>query len=373
MIRYQHDKAIFFCRGLAPVMKTLARGSMLRISADVTGGLPLDHWKTRSIRHPSEGPFEALCNVYRQQGGVKAFWAGLPAKLIEGSLCGGLLLVGKEGCKTTLTRAVTRMRLPVGEAAIGAVAGVAGGVAQCAVLTPSTFLVMTAATTGCSVMETVSKIARGERKFTDLYTGGGGLVMREATNWASRQGITDFTRNFLRRQGLPAGVALEIGSGVFGGVLACWNNPFEVARVRQQRDLALAKAKQAQGQNTRPPPTSRVLALDGSMITVLAAHKQARTLARTIHVIKFVCPLHTNRAPSPPQPPATSPALQPPSFSPIRTRAQVPPPNSSPFDVIRYVIATEGVQGLFIGIVPRCIVSAHLTVFMVVAPRLLGM
>ena len=167
-------------------MKTLARGSMLRISADVTGGLPLDHWKTRSIRHPSEGPFEALCNVYRQQGGVKAFWAGLPAKLIEGSLCGGLLLVGKEGCKTTLTRAVTRMRLPVGEAAIGAVAGVAGGVAQCAVLTPSTFLVMTAATTGCSVMETVSKIARGERKFTDLYTGGGGLVMREATNWASR-------------------------------------------------------------------------------------------------------------------------------------------------------------------------------------------
>ena len=96
-----------FALGLPAVVKTLARGSFLRISADVTGGLPLDHWKTRSIRNPAEGPFEALANVYRRQGGVKAYWAGLPAKLIEGSLCGGLLLVGKEGAKKALTRAVS--------------------------------------------------------------------------------------------------------------------------------------------------------------------------------------------------------------------------------------------------------------------------
>jgi len=301
-----------FALGLPAVVKTLARGSFLRISADVTGGLPLDHWKTRSIRNPAEGPFEALANVYRRQGGVKAYWAGLPAKLIEGSLCGGLLLVGKEGAKKALTRAVSSARLPLGEAAIGALSGVAGGVAQCAVLTPSTFLVMTAATTGKPVLETMKQIVQGERKVTDLYTGGGPLVMREATNWASRQGITDLTRNLLRRRGVASGIALEIGSGIFGGVLACWNNPFEVARIRQQRDLALAAA-----QKPSRPTNRKVQALDGSLVTV-------------------------------------------------------PSPQASSLAVIRFVVATEGVKGLFIGIVPRCIVSAHLTCFMVVAPRLLG-
>jgi len=192
----------------------LARGSLLRISADVTGGLPLDHWKTRSIRHPAEGPIEALCNVYRKQGGAKAYWAGLPAKLVEGALCGGILLAGKESCKRALTNVVARAQLPLGEAAIGALSGMAGGVATCVVLTPSTFLVMTAATTGRPVLETLSQILKGERKATDLYTGGGPLVMREASNWASRQGITDLTRTLLLRQGVGAGIALEIGSGV---------------------------------------------------------------------------------------------------------------------------------------------------------------
>jgi hypothetical protein len=302
-------------KGVAPVVKTLARGSMLRISADMTGGLPLDHWKTRSIRHPSEGVFESLCNVYQKQGGLPAYWSGLPAKVVDGALCGALLLAGKEGTKKALTRAFTRARLPLGETAIGALSGVAGGVAQCVVLTPSTFLVMTAATTGRPVLETISQIVKGERKVADLYTGGGGLVLREASNWASRQGITDFTRNTLRSRGVPAGLALEIGSGILGGVLACWNNPFEVARIRQQRDLALSEQAKSRGQRAKPP--QKVMALDGSMLSV-------------------------------------------------------PTPDASAFAVIDHVIKTEGVKGLFVGIVPRCVLSAHLTVFMVVAPRLIG-
>ena len=121
-----------------------------------------------------------------------------------------------------------RARLPLGEAVIGGIAGVVGGTAQCLVLTPTTFLTMTAATTGQPVLNTLQQMARGERKLSDLYTGGGPLMLREASNWASRQGITDFTRNLLRSQGVPQGVALEIGSGILGGVVACWNNPFEV-------------------------------------------------------------------------------------------------------------------------------------------------
>jgi len=66
------------------VGKFLACSSLLRISADVTGGLPLDHWKTRSIRHPAEGPIEALCNVYHKEGGAKVYWARLPSKARRG-------------------------------------------------------------------------------------------------------------------------------------------------------------------------------------------------------------------------------------------------------------------------------------------------
>ncbi len=40
--------------------------------------------------------------------------------------------------------------------------------------------------TGTPVLGTLSEFARGERKLTDLYTGGAPLVLREATNWASR-------------------------------------------------------------------------------------------------------------------------------------------------------------------------------------------
>ena len=80
---------------VSSVAKTLARGSFLRISADMSGGLPLDHWKTRSVRFPSEGPVESLFNIWRQQGGLPAFWAGTPAVLFQGFFCGALLMAAK--------------------------------------------------------------------------------------------------------------------------------------------------------------------------------------------------------------------------------------------------------------------------------------
>ena len=53
--------------GAIPLVKTLAKGSFLRISADLTGGLPLDHWKTRSVRHPSEGPERARARARERE------------------------------------------------------------------------------------------------------------------------------------------------------------------------------------------------------------------------------------------------------------------------------------------------------------------
>ncbi|KAJ1481026.1 mitochondrial carrier domain-containing protein [Baffinella frigidus] len=222
-----------------PIVGNLARGSMLRISADLSGGLPLDHWKTRSVRFPNESPVESFKAIWiHQGGGPSAYWKGLPAKVVEGSMCGAVLMAAKEGTRSALLKA----RVPLAEAAIGAISGMAGGVAQTLVLAPTTMLIMTAATCNQPVGDTALQFIRRERPLSDLWTGGGPLALREASNWASRVGITDLVRNSMLRKGAPAGVALEISSGVLGGVLACWNNPFEVVRIRHQRDLALIQA-----------------------------------------------------------------------------------------------------------------------------------
>ena len=53
----------------------LARGAVLRVASDLTGGLPLEQWKTRVTRFPNETAVTSLRSVYRYQGGVKAFWS----------------------------------------------------------------------------------------------------------------------------------------------------------------------------------------------------------------------------------------------------------------------------------------------------------
>jgi len=62
-----------------------------------------------------------------------------------------------------------------------------------------------------------------------LYAGAGAVAMRQATNWASRQGLTDL---FQRRLGLPL-----VACGVLGGIGSCWNTPLEVKRIRAQSGL----------------------------------------------------------------------------------------------------------------------------------------
>jgi hypothetical protein len=75
-------------------------------------------------------------------------------------------------------------------------------------------------------------------------------VLRQGTNWASRQGLTEVVRNFLRKHKTgPAapneGVSVsskpvklsvyeEALSGTIGGLLSTWNQPFEVMRIEAQ-------------------------------------------------------------------------------------------------------------------------------------------
>ena len=84
-------------------------------------------------------------------------------------------------------------------------------------------------------MEIVRRII-SERGMGGMYSGGGAMCLRQATNWASRSGFTEIARSVLKLQ--HYGILGEIASGAIGGVGSCWNTPIETMRVMNQRDVS---------------------------------------------------------------------------------------------------------------------------------------
>lgn len=80
------------------------------------------------------------------------------------------------------------------------VGGALAGVAQVAVMGPCTYLV-TGAVTGDKSISTMQRINQTWAKngVRGFYPGGVPIAYRQATNWASREGFTVATRQFLRR------------------------------------------------------------------------------------------------------------------------------------------------------------------------------
>merc|ERR1719162_1105059 len=104
-----------------------------------------------------------------------------------------------------------------------------------------TYLV-TAKVTGDKDVSWGSRISQtyNSRGVAGFYPGASAVAFRQATNWASRQGFTDAVRQYVIRRnhaGNPKAKLSrteEVGCGVAGGSLACWNHPFEVARIELQ-------------------------------------------------------------------------------------------------------------------------------------------
>ena len=124
--------------------------------------------------------------------------------------------------------------------AAGVLAGAGGGVAQVSVMGPCTFLVTGAVNDpGTSVFSRVKQTYR-RGGLAGFYPGGTAIAFRQATNWASRQGFTEFVRARFKLafhdgdRDATLTRAEEIGAGVLGGTAACWNHPFEVARIEAQ-------------------------------------------------------------------------------------------------------------------------------------------
>jgi len=128
----------------------------------------------------------------------------------------------------------------IGRTSAGFIAGAGGGVCQTVVMGPCTFLV-TAVVTGdgkTTVSGAMAKTWR-EKGVVGFYPGGIAIAFRQATNWASRQGFTDFVRGQFGKilYGDPKAklsIKEEALAGMFGGILSCWNHPFEVARIEMQ-------------------------------------------------------------------------------------------------------------------------------------------
>jgi len=75
-----------------------------------------------------------------------------------------------------------------------------------------------------------------EKGIGGMYSGGGAMCLRQATNWASRSGFTEIARSAFHLS--DYGMLGEIASGVIGGVGSCWNTPIETIRVTNQRDVS---------------------------------------------------------------------------------------------------------------------------------------
>lgn len=76
-----------------------------------------------------------------------------------------------------------------------------------------------------------------------FYPGGVALAFRQSSNWASRQGFTEFIRDKAKKYRAAPGSDYskhkltksdEAMCGLTGGVLSTWNQPFEVARIEAQ-------------------------------------------------------------------------------------------------------------------------------------------
>jgi hypothetical protein len=209
-------------------------GTLLQVASTITFGQPFEVWKTRMGRYRSEGTMESFQQI-RSSGGLSAFYRGLGPKLIESLTKGGCLLVVQDWLLTSLTS------FGIDRTAASFLAGAGGGIAQTLVMGPCTFLVTamvlggTAGGTASGGKPTVSSVAHqtwSTKGIAGFYPGGSAIAARQASNWASRVGFTEGARGLVatamhgkNHHGLS--VRDEAAAGIIGGVLSCWNHPFE--------------------------------------------------------------------------------------------------------------------------------------------------
>ena len=124
--------------------------------------------------------------------------------------------------------------------------GLVGGMAQALIMTPCGMVFTSlnvqqqttkpSDTTTTTTAWSVTRRLVEDRGVAGLYTGFRPMALRQASNWASRAGLTEVARSVWGLQ--QYGLVGEIGSGILGGLGSCWNTPIETIRVLVQRDVS---------------------------------------------------------------------------------------------------------------------------------------
>lgn len=216
---------------------------------------PLEVWKSSVVLDSIErrsntkassslppSSYDILQAIVRERGFL-SLWSGLTPRMVEGLFSGAVLLAAKEGLHSLLSDYASPMLsknagLNLPPSFIGFISGAGGGAAQALVMGPTSLIVtacVAASNSGdgdVSALEVVQRIIK-ERGVSGLYRGAPAVAMRQASNWASRQGFTEFVRPRIPIEG----VAGELLAGCIGGTLSAWNTPFEVARIESQSTI----------------------------------------------------------------------------------------------------------------------------------------
>lgn len=216
----------------------IAVGGTIQCLEAASLGMPFEVWKTHMARNRDQGAVEAFRNVYKRNG-LGSFWQGTSAKMVESFSKGAVLLFSKESIITASTSA------GINPVMAGVLGGAGGGICQVTVMGPCTFLVTAKVTsTGNKSIMKIAAETFAAKGLSGFYAGGTAIAFRQATNWASRQGFTDAVRVQMKKVRYPGqeNAKLSVGeealSGMMGGAMACWNHPFEVARVEAQATAA---------------------------------------------------------------------------------------------------------------------------------------
>lgn len=234
------DKEVKLCS----LGANLLRGAFLRIASDISGGTPLESIKCR-VTTTNQGPIDATKGIVRE-GGFWALWAGTPSRTVEGALLGAVFILGSSITKT-------RMRaLGASPIACSLGGGLVGGVAQSIVMTPAGMIF-----TSLNVNQgkkgyendnaiTVTKRILKEKGIIGMYYGIKPMAMRQASNWATRSGLTEVCRTAFHLT--DYGVMGEIASGAIGGLGSLWNTPIETIRVLIAKDVSMGVPTKSFGQ-----------------------------------------------------------------------------------------------------------------------------
>lgn len=212
------------------VLTQLALGAAMRMLTDVTLGLPCEVVKIHMTSNTTATMTSAVAHIARTRG-VPGFWTGLDSRLLEGALVGAVLLVSKE----LIISVLRAIGLPsVLSAALG---GAGGGMASVLVIAPLSGNVV------AKVAEKPS-VKKGH-KLLSMYTGSFALALRQASNWATRQGVNEALGRIQQLEELP------VLRATVAGCISCWNTPLEVIRITQQARAAAGRPSLSFGRTAR--------------------------------------------------------------------------------------------------------------------------